>query len=218
MAGLGDPYATPADYAARFGPISDTKRLPAIERALTSTTRWITSRCHQYFNHDATAVARVFVGDGSACLKLYGHDNCPGIAPDLTAGVYSLPSITVKIDSNLDGTFATTLTSGQYELHPLNLLFGDEPGPYKELVLPFWTTASYPYWLRGYRVQVTAKYGWASVPATIRDGCIELSGILLGDSALATRQYTDLGAVGASTEARGIVRDMIDIHREAVIA
>ena len=218
MAAIGDSYATEEDYKQRFPNAVATKDGPRRTRALQDTTRWITSHCHQFFTKNAAAVARVWIGDGSACLKLYGQDNCPGIAPDLAAGVYSAPTITVKIDTGLDGTYATTLTSAQRELHPLNLLFGDEPGPYKELVIPRWTTGSYLTWPRGYRVQVTAVYGYAAVPTTIRDGCVELAGILLGDSPLATRQFTDIGAVGASTEARNIVRDMIDIYREPVFA
>lgn len=218
MAAIGDAYATHADYTLRFTNAIDPKRQTAIERALLDATRWITSRTHQFFQHNAAAVARIWYGDGSACLKLYGGDNCPGIAPDLAAGVYSAPSITVAIDTSLDGTYATTLTSAQYELHPLNLLFGDEPGAYKELVIPRWTTGSYSYWPSGDRVKVTAKYGYAAVPAPIRDGCIELAGILLGDSPLASRQFTDIGTVGASSEARNIVRDMIDIYREPVFA
>lgn len=166
---------------------------------MLDATRWITAHCKQFFTKDANVVSRVFYGSNSGRLKVYGGDNCPGIASSV--------GVIVKLDSNFDGLYATTIAGADFELHPLNALLGPEPEPFKEIVLPFWTNATYRYFpapiREAYRVQVTAKFGWPAVPANIRDGCIELAAIDLG----------------VSTEDRdAIVRDKIDIYREAVFA
>lgn len=120
----------------------------------------------------------------------------------------SVSSITV--DEGRDNTFSRTLVASDYELLPRNAAQGPEPEPYRQIFLTNYGTLF--GWPSQARVKVHGIFGWPSVPVGIRDGCIELAGILLGDSPLATRQYTDMGAVGASTEARGIVRGLIESH------
>lgn len=189
---ISDAYATVADYTSLVTKRSDADNLIIAEEA-KSISRLIDSLMHQFFSRDASAVARTFIGDGSRCLRVYGPGNCPGIAD--TTGM------TVELDSGLDGTYATTLTSLQYETRGfgdnLNTELGPEPEPYRELYLPTWTTASYGCWPSGMRVRVTAIYGWPSVPRLIKDLALLWLKIWRLEGPEGTGQINELGSVYA---------------------
>lgn len=79
--------------------------------------------------------------------------------------IHDLVSLTsIKLDDGDDGTFETTLTSGQYVLEPLNAAADGKP----------WTKirlrpTAFEYFSTGYpkSVEVTGKFGWSSVPQPI---------------------------------------------------
>lgn len=207
---ITDPYASVEDYKAVAGRKDESKD-EAILEALKAVSQTITAETHQFFTKDAAAVARVWYGDGSDRLRLYGQDNCPGIA-DSTG-------MTVVFDSGYNGTYETTFATGSYELHPLSAALGREPGPYKELFLPYWTTGSYRFWLRGYRVKVTAIYGWPSVPAGIKRRTIELARMLQMDGPRTSNRFDDMGVLlTTSREARSIINQIAAQYYEPVFA
>lgn len=196
---IGAPYATLPDFTLRFPEKLAESR---IDRALTSATREIEARTNRCFNIDTSVVTRTFVGDGSGCLKLTDDpDNplCPGIATAV--------GLIVKLDTLRNLTYPVTLVSGtDWELWPPSAPLGPVPRPYTELrmVNAYGLTSSlYSSWWAKYRVQVTAKFGYPNgVPATIRDGCVELAAIDLG----------------VSTEDRdAILSEKIDIHGPGLV-
>jgi hypothetical protein len=127
LAQINQAYATTEEYRAVI-----TKDDPAddivLARHLSACSRFYDRTTGEFWGKESPAVARIWEGDGSNCLRVKGGiDLCPGIA-DPTG-------MTVELDSNLNGTYATTFTSGQYECHPLNNAFGPEPQPFTELVI-----------------------------------------------------------------------------------
>ncbi len=202
---ISDPYASAADYRQRFINKVSSADEGRVDRALLAASRWIEAHNGEFYNRDASPVARVFMAESSGCLNV-AVDGSPGIA--------TATGLLVALDTTQDYTYPTSLVIGtDFELADVNAAFGPEPKPYRELRTL--TGASYGW---SYRVRVTAVFGWPAVPEGIRSGCVELAGILLGDSPLAARQFTDVGSVGASLEAREIVRGMIDVYGPGIVA
>ena len=78
----------------------------------------------------------------------------------------------MKIDSDADGSFETTLTiSTDFVLAPLNAADNVPVWPYTEIRLV--ANYSFPQSYRGRPgVQVTAKFGWPAVPDDITRACL----------------------------------------------
>ena len=185
-----DPLAQVSDYAAVFpGAHNDDVELL---RQLTAVSRYIEFQCGQCFTKDAAAVARVFMGDGTNQLWL---DENLAVSPT-----------SVKFDSSQDGTYATTVTT--FELWPYNAARGPEVKPWRRIDLPSW--GSYTSFPAGQRVQVTAQWGWATVPEAVRQATVQLTAILRLESPRATSSIDELGrVVGMSPLGRGIIDELL---------
>lgn len=197
MAVLNDAYATHPDYTLRFTNVIDPKRQTAIERALLDASRWIETQFGVFYGKDASVVARLFKAKYYDRLDLDYEGDCPGIAT--TVGLI------IQVDETGSGDFGTAWATTDYDLEPRQAAYAPQPLPWNTIRRRRNGSKSFTI---GNDVKVTAKFGYPSVPVVIRDGVVELAGILLGDSALASRQFTDIGTVGASMEARKIVEGM----------
>jgi hypothetical protein len=126
-------------------------------------------------------------------------------------------SVTIKIDSTGDGTYATTLTQGvDYVLQPRNVPIYTRPYESARMVggatFPLFTLPSFE------TVQVTAQWGWESIPDDVNQACILLS----------MRQFARLnaalGVVGFADMAITVravdpdVRDLLSQYRRFGIA
>jgi hypothetical protein len=126
-------------------------------------------------------------------------------------------SVTIKIDTNADGTYATTLTQGvDYVLQPRNVPIYTRPYESARMVggatFPLYTTPSFE------TVQVTAEWGWESIPDDVNQATI----------LLAMRQFARLnaalGVVGFADMAITVravdpdVRDLLAQYRRFGIA
>ena len=83
-------------------------------------------------------------------------------------------TITIKIDTTADGTYATTLTQGvDYILEPTNAVVRGYPYVHARMVggatFPLYVTPSFP------TVQVTAQWGWNAIPSDVSQACVLLS-------------------------------------------
>jgi hypothetical protein len=95
----------------------------------------------------------------------------------------SSTSITIKIDSTADGTYATTLVQGvDYILEPTDAVLQSRPYLNARMVggatFPLFVTPSFP------TVQVTAAWGWNAIPDDVNQACV----------LLAMRQFARLNA------------------------
>ena len=83
-------------------------------------------------------------------------------------------TVTIKIDTAANGTYATTLTQGvDYILEPTDAALRGYPYVHARMVggatFPLYVTPSFP------TVQVTAQWGWNAVPSDVSQACVLLS-------------------------------------------
>lgn len=201
---LGDSYATLAELRSRVGlaasdPTTDDTRLTA---ALAVASRGIEKQTHRQFNTAGAATARVFYP------KTYWR-----------AEVDDFSAVTsIKTDLGNDGTYEETWASTDYQLEPLNGVVDGESG------WPYWNiravgSKTFPCVdvLTRAPVEVNATWGWAAVPAPIKEACLILAEEIfkLADSPFGVGGYGQFGIVRARenpmvwARIRPYVRDLI---------
>ena len=160
-------YATLAEVKAALR-LTDSVDDTLLERAVESASRRIDGYCGRWFyKTSATAV------------NIYPINEYLVAFPDDVSNT----SITIKIDTNADGTYATTLTQGvDYILEPTDAALRGYPYTHARMVggqtFPLEVTPSFP------TVQVTAQWGWNAVPSDVNQACV----------LLAMRQFARLNA------------------------
>jgi hypothetical protein len=125
----------------------------------------------------------------------------------------SSSTVTIKIDTTANGTYATTLTQGvDYILEPTDAVIRGYPYVHARMVggatFPLYVTPSFP------TVQVTAQWGWNAVPADVSQACV----------LLAMRQFARLnaalGVVGfadMALQVRAVDPDVRDLLNQYVL-
>lgn len=189
-------YCTLAEVKAALR-ITDATDDALIEQAITSASRRIDGYC-----------GRFFYKTSSTAVTMYPYNEYLLVFPNDVA----TSTITIKIDSNADGTYATTLTQGvDYLLQPTNT--GVVYRPYRSArmvggqTFPLEVVPSFP------TVQVTTAWGWNSIPADVNEAAVLLS----------MRQFARLnaalGVVGFADMALQVrsvdpdVKDLLDQYR-----
>lgn len=218
---IDDAYATVAAYKA--GP--QTRRMsgtddPDIGEDLQAISRYMDRKLHQPsgFNKDVAAVVRYYRTMGSPRMggipENWAETENPWryVKGQNTLYVDNIADPTgmiVRIDQNRSGVYDTTVTPAQYQLWPRNAAVGPEPKPYNALFLPPYSTFSL-LWTPYCDVEITAIWGWPSVPKAIERACIQLTGILRMDSPRATRLVTAVDNVmDTSYEAQNIIKELM---------
>lgn len=192
-------YCTLAELKAVLR-ILDTIDDPLLESRITEASRVIDQHCDRRFYADTTATARTYVAIDDELLFVDDISTATGLV--------------VKTDSAGDGTYATTLTSSQYQLEPLNSLAKGDPVRFIRTIGVVLPTTAAPA-----GVQVTAKWGWPAVPDPVRSACILLAGRLVkrGDSLLGVAGFGDLGAITVRAIDPDVDR-MLRPYRNPVVA
>lgn len=206
---LSDAYATVAEYYAhaRAGETAPTNPsdadYAAVLSALKATARYIDKKTRRPlgYKQDGTATQRVYFGCGGDVLSLMGHDYVSVSA--------------IAWDSVGDGTYATTLAAGDYELLPRNAAYLPEPEPYRSIWATRWGNLG--AWPVETRVRVTGIGGWPAVPEAIKQANLELCAILRIESERATNKIQEgmETVLGASPIAQGIIRGLVSQFRPA---
>lgn len=147
---LGGPYATLAQLKAQMGiPDSKTDRDADLTRRLLSAAQDINAWTHRQFGRTDVATARTFYA-GPAGVNTHDFWTAEDLA------VSTLSSMAAWDMSN-------------WSLEPTDGIVNQVPGwPYNRIVSsygshPLLTAVNY----RGVRVQVVAKWGWATCPANV---------------------------------------------------
>lgn len=156
---LGDDYATLAELKAYAG-VDQTTFDNLLNDALEAASRGVESVCHRQFNDAGTATARVYKPVHGSLVEVDDFHTITGLV--------------VKTDTAGDGTYATTLTAADYELRPLNGIISGQAGwPFASI----WGTSNglYPTSVNRASVQVTARWGWATVPKPVKQACLMLA-------------------------------------------
>ncbi len=194
---ITDAYAEVSQYRSVTGK-TDTAQDGDIQTDLIAISRFLDGKLQRFFSKDDSAVSRIYVPTESATAIR---------VDDLAAAPTA-----VKLDTSNDGIFDTTLADTDYELLPLNADKGPEPRPWTRVQMTSW--GDYGAFTKGIRVEVTAQFGWPSVPDAIQRATIQLTAILRFESPRATRRIAELGDVmEASPDAMSIIRQITDRYK-----
>lgn len=162
---LGDSYATLAQLKTRLG-ITDTNDDPALTNALAVASRDIEGWCGRQFND---------VGNGSESARIYYPDTLTTVEVE---DFQSSGGLVVAADYSNAGLYATIIAAANYQLEPLNGIYDGTTGwPFHKIrAIQTW----YPIWYTSIgdprtSIQITARWGWAAVPAAIYEGCLMLA-------------------------------------------
>lgn len=149
-------YATLAQVKASLR-LTDNVDDSLIESAIESASRRIDGYCNRWFYKTDQTAVQVYPATLYEC----------GTKDDIAN-----TSVTVKIDSAGDGSYATTWAQGQqYQLEPLNA--GLTGKPYRRIVAI--NGFNFPVAVDKPLVQVTAQWGWQAVPSDVTQACVLLS-------------------------------------------
>lgn len=147
------PYVE-ADELAAFLRINDQTEHSQLEQLIASAVEAVAAHCGQSFE---TAAA-------SATVKTFAAEDHRWVR---VAPISSTTDLVIKTDTGADGTFDTTWDAVDYQLEPLNQEHGgltDHPYNLIRAARARWFPVD-----RRARVQVTARWGWTTVPSSVRD-------------------------------------------------
>ena len=155
MGALGDPYSSLVLLKARLR-LNDGDDDTGLGNALNAASRGIDGFCRRQFNKADSPTARRFHPTNRALT----------IVDDFLTKV----GLVVKLDTDDDGIYETTLAATDYEVEPFNGIVDGESG------WPFWkvrlvTGTFFPKQIRP-AVEVTAQWGWNAVPAPVDEAAL----------------------------------------------
>lgn len=193
---IGDPYATLAELKSYIG-ITDSVDDDKLTDALDTASRAVESFCDRQFNDAGTASPRVYRAEEWNWLTVDDFSTTSGLI--------------VQTDLDFDGVFETTWTAAEYQLEPLNGIVGGEAGwpTYKiRAVAGKWFPTYHgrgrffqPYTfinqLERATVQVTAQWGWAAVPAAVKQSTLIIASetFKLKDAPFGVAGFGDMGVI-----------------------
>ena len=169
-----------------------------LEKAIESASRRIDGYCGRFFYKTA-----------STAINLYPINEYLLRMPEDLANA----TVTIKIDTTANGTYATTLTQGvDYILEPTDASLRGYPSVHARMVggqtFPLFTVPSFP------TCQVTGFWGWNAIPADVSQACV----------LLAMRQFARLnaalGVVGfadMALQVRAVDPDVRDLLNQYVV-
>lgn len=134
---------------------------------------------------------RRFYADASATARLYTSTSGTFV---ITDDISTTTGLVVKTDSATDGTYANTLTiNTDFQVLPLNALAKGQPVTRIQAI----GQGSFPTRTALAPIQVTAKWGWPSVPAPVKSATILMAGRLAkrGDALLGVAGFGEFGAI-----------------------
>jgi hypothetical protein len=152
-------YATLNDFKAYLFPSANygTAEDATMEAAIESASRIIDAHTNRRFYSDTTVSARVYYADTPIRCIVDDFSTTSGLI--------------IKTDTGDNGTYDQTWAATEYILEPLNGEIGGVSGqPYNSILATI--PKLFPVTGRRPRIQVTAKWGWASVPDTVRQACL----------------------------------------------
>lgn len=156
---LGDLYASLGDIKSYLKISStDTARDVSLGNALASASKEVERWTGRQFNQASSATARVY-------KPTTWHD-CS------VDDFWTLSGLVVSVDPGGTGSYSQTFDSTQYELYPLNGLRDGTPWPYTDLLATGGMYFPRVQYRRRATVQVTAQWGWPSVPAPVKQAVL----------------------------------------------
>lgn len=182
-------YCTAAELKADLG-VGDSADDLSITSAISAASREIDGHCGRSFWQDTTVVTREFYAASPTCLDLLDQ---PGEQP--AREISTTTGLIVKTDEAGTGTFGTTLTiSTDFLVSPRNAVADGIAISQLDLVDNF----NFPRASNGRAgVQITAKFGWPSIPDDVNKACrIQAAQLFKAkDAAFGVVSFGDAGAL-----------------------
>lgn len=177
---IGTAYASLPELKIRLG-ISDSNDDTRLTEALSVASDSVERFTRRQFNDAGAASARSYRPVHRSLA----------IVDDFHTGLL------VKTDEDDDGTYEVTWDTADYELEPADGVVDGDTG------WPWWRiraveTKTFPR-LRRRSVQVTAQWGWAAVPAPVKEATLVLAEDLwkLADTPFGVGGFGDFGRIKA---------------------
>ena len=180
--------------------IDDSVDDALLEQIIESASRSIDRIANRRFYLDANASARTYRPIGNLRVQVDDFGTTSGLV--------------VKTDPNATGTYETTFTlNTDYIVEPTNALAKGRPFTTITIVGPTAFSLPINYWPQ---VEVTARWGWPSVPDDIEQATLILSADLYKrrDSVGGVLGLSELGAIRMSPLGRDIAAMVRAYKRE----
>lgn len=133
---------------------ADTDHDSDLERSVEAASRMIDNYC-----------GRIFYDSGSATAKTFRASNPFYVeVPDFS----TTSGLVVKTDTSDNGTYDTTWDASDYQVEPTSSQYDGRP--YNRITAV--ESRMFPTWGRRARVEITARWGWASVPTDVEQTCL----------------------------------------------
>jgi len=176
------PYCSLSDLKSALN-VTDTVDDVRLNIAINSASGWIESYCGRTFNVASGTATRDYTPTGR--LEPLPIDDATSI-------------VSVAIDDDLDGSFATVLTPVDYQPEPLNQSADGVTFPFNRL-RPI-EDGYWPAYRQQATVRVQATFGWEEVPFAINQAAILQSMRLFKrlDSPLGVAGFGDFGVMRVS--------------------
>ena len=192
-------YATLAQVKSALR-ITDQIDDALLNTAIDAASRWVDGYCGRSFVAASGTAVRDYVPTGRME---------PLLVDDLT------DVVSIRIDEDLDRTFATTLAPIDFQLEPVNSLSFANPYPYTTI-----RPQEDGYWPTVFgraTVRVEATFGWPAVPDAIREATILQASRLFTrlDSPLGVAGFGDMGAMRVSFRGDPDVLMLLTPYRRA---
>lgn len=153
-------YATLSELKAHLV-IGDANDDTDLNSKLESASRAIDTATRRQFGQSVAATQRYYSGDNAVLIE----GRCAMPVFDISA----TSDLAVATDLDGDGVYETTLTYGtDFDLWPWNAQ--PDERPWTHIVLRPGSSSVFPWEARS--IRVTALWGWAAVPAVVRDACL----------------------------------------------
>lgn len=200
---LVNAYCSVEDVRSQFGDDTSTLDTSLIERAISAASRAIDRYCNRRFWQDPEPVTREY----SVCdPRLADVDD-----------IATTTGLVVRIDSSGDGSYATTWTTTDYQLRPLNA--SADGGAYSWRQIKALGGNTFPLPRYGDPVlQVTARWGWSQVPDDIVEAAI-LKAVALfkrKDAPFGVAGFGDFGAIRITKRDPDVVEILANYQLAAV--
>lgn len=175
---LGDDYGTIEALKSRLN-ITDNQDDSELNAALSTASRMIENFCHRQFNKSTSATARVYNPDTWWLAEVDDF--------------HTTTDLEIATDLGDSGTFGTVWNSLDYQLEPLtNVVSGQESWPYYKIRA---VEAKWFPQLRRAGLQVTAQWGWPTVPAAVTEATLILAKDIFQLPKYGIAGYGDFGPV-----------------------
>lgn len=207
---MTNPLCSLADVKAalRLNDDADDDRLSL---SIDAASRQIENKLNRRFFQDAAPTPRVYVAESQWL--------CPVDDFQTTVG------LVLKTDPAGDGSFGLTWQAADYQLEPLNAQYSGQPWVYnkiraiRSLLFPVYGQLAYPLPFVQALIQVTARWGWASIPTDITKAAIQQAMFLFkaDDAPFGSTPFGETGVMRVRNTMHPVAAQLIEPYDAAEV-